>query len=137
MKYFVKTDENNKLLMLMRDKHPLINECVVIDLTEDEYAEISANINRYSLVINEGNRSLVYTETTEDEILAAQEEQNHAVLNSLRKKRNTECFSVVNRGSFWYETLDDMRKDELKNWYQAWLDVTETRMIPEKPEWLK
>jgi hypothetical protein len=55
---------------------------------------------------------------------------------NLRNKRETECFSVINRGQFWYETLTEEQKAELKVWYQDWLDVTETKVVPEKPSWL-
>lgn len=54
----------------------------------------------------------------------------------LRTLREIECFSVVNRGFMWYLSLTDAQKTELQTWYQAWLDVTETEEIPEKPTWL-
>ena len=41
-----------------------------------------------------------------------------------------ECLEVIKK------TLEE-QKTELLTWYQAWLDVTETGIIPEKPEWLK
>lgn len=55
----------------------------------------------------------------------------------LRAKRYNQCFYIINRGNVWYNTLTDEQKAELQTWYQAWLDVTETKVIPEKPEWLK
>lgn len=57
-------------------------------------------------------------------------------LHYLRLKRETICFSYINRGYLWYSKLTDEQKNELSTWYQAWLDVTETRVIPETPEWL-
>lgn len=65
---------------------------------------------------------------------AAYREQSE--LNRLRDIRNSECFSIVNRGALWYERLTDAQKTELNTWYQAWLDVTETLTIPTKPIWL-
>lgn len=59
------------------------------------------------------------------------------IITELRQQRETECFSVINRGQLWYETLTETQKEELKIWYQAWLNVTETKVIPEKPSWLK
>ena len=53
-----------------------------------------------------------------------------------RLLRATECFPIVNRGIVWYNTLTSEQKEELNNWYQAWLDVTETLEIPQKPTWL-
>jgi hypothetical protein len=58
-------------------------------------------------------------------------------ISSLQNKRVDECFSIINRGALWYETLDEDQKAELRIWYKSWLDVTETLTIPEKPEWLK
>lgn len=55
----------------------------------------------------------------------------------LRSRREYECFSYVNRGGLWYDLLTEQQKQELKEWYQAWLDVTNTKVIPEKPSWLK
>ena len=58
-------------------------------------------------------------------------------LMQLRLRRENECFSVVNRGMLWYNTLTEDQIDELDKWYHAWLDVTETNIIPNKPEWIK
>ena len=56
--------------------------------------------------------------------------------NNLRAKRETECFSIINRGQLWYDTLTEEQKAELKEWYIAWLNVTDTLVIPNKPNWL-
>ncbi len=66
------------------------------------------------------------TELTQEEKLA-----------DLRVLREEECFPIINRGNLWYELLTLEQKLELKNWYQSWLDVTETQVIPVKPTWLK
>lgn len=55
----------------------------------------------------------------------------------LRYRRVTECFSYVDRGALWYNRLTVEQKDELEKWYQAWLDVTETKEVPERPNWLE
>ena len=57
---------------------------------------------------------------------------------SLRNKREQICFSVVNRGDIWYEKYvnTEERKKEFEDWYQAWLDVTDTMVEPETPEWI-
>lgn len=57
-------------------------------------------------------------------------------LVSLRYERMNECFPVVNRGKLWYDTLTPQQLEELKKWYQQWLDVTKTKVIPERPKWL-
>jgi hypothetical protein len=58
-------------------------------------------------------------------------------LDGLRFARTMECFEIINRGQGWYLLLTEDQKAELIAWYQAWLDVTETGVIPVKPEWIK
>ena len=55
---------------------------------------------------------------------------------ALRARRETECFSVVDRGRFWYGKLTEEQKSELSAWYEAWLDAPATGVAPQKPEWL-
>lgn len=54
----------------------------------------------------------------------------------LRRQRKQECFPIVNRGMCWYNDLSDQQKEELQNWYHAWLDVTETLEVPQPPSWI-
>jgi hypothetical protein len=56
--------------------------------------------------------------------------------NNLRHKREKVCFPIINRGELWYSKLTEAQKDELGAWYQAWLDVTDTMVVPEAPAWL-
>ena len=56
---------------------------------------------------------------------------------ALRQLREKECYIYVNRGEAWYKRLTNEQKVEFDNWYQAWLDVTETLETPVKPEWLR
>ena len=57
---------------------------------------------------------------------------------NLKDLRQIECFNILdNRSQMWYNHLTTEQKQELETWYQAWLDITETKVIPEKPEWLK
>lgn len=58
------------------------------------------------------------------------------VNEELRLKRQNLCFPYINRGELWYNRLSDTQKNELDTWYQAWLDVTDTKVIPIAPEWL-
>lgn len=58
-------------------------------------------------------------------------------INNLRIQREKECFPIINRGQLWYSMLTAAQYTELQTWYQAWLDVTETLVIPEKPSWLE
>lgn len=71
----------------------------------------------------------VYIYYTEDELLKIKK-------NKLRSNREQECFSIINRGKLWYDTLTNEQLEELNKWYKEWLDVTETLVVPNKPEWL-
>lgn len=62
--------------------------------------------------------------------------QNEANLEILRQQREEVCFSVINRGQLWYDSLTRQQYEELNDWYQAWLIVTDTLTIPDKPIWL-
>lgn len=55
---------------------------------------------------------------------------------ALRERRSKECFPVINRGYLWYSALNIRQWRELKKWYSAWLEVTDTLTVPEKPDWL-
>ena len=54
----------------------------------------------------------------------------------LRLKRQQECFPIINRGQLWYNKLSSEQIQELNQWYCNWLNVTETKVEPSKPEWL-
>ena len=56
--------------------------------------------------------------------------------DEIRFERQRVCFPVVNRGQFWYDTLTQNEKDEIREWYQKWLDAPETGVVPEKLSWL-
>ena len=62
--------------------------------------------------------------------------EKKALCDDLRKRRETECFSYINRGQLWYDKLSNAQKQELSEWYQGWLQVTGTLTAPEKPSWL-
>ena len=69
-------------------------------------------------------------------------ERSRTILNSdkqiraLRELREQKCFSVINRGKLWYDTLDSAQRAELRSWYYKWLNVTETLVIPEDLPWI-
>jgi hypothetical protein len=52
----------------------------------------------------------------------------------MRKLRVSECFPIINRGALWYNSLTETQKEELEIWYNAWLNVTISNVIPQKPE---
>ena len=55
----------------------------------------------------------------------------------LRSLREEECYSIINRGTLWYETLTNTQKNDLFRWYNEWKDVTDTFVCPVKPYWLR
>ena len=58
--------------------------------------------------------------------------------DSLRERRQSECFNIVdNRSQLWWNRLTEIQREEIEMWYEAWLNVTETRVIPKKPLWLE
>lgn len=59
-------------------------------------------------------------------------------LGWLRHRRQRECFDYLDsRSKLWYNTLTEEQNQELQKWYQDWLDVTTTKVMPQKPVWLK
>ena len=62
--------------------------------------------------------------------------ENQRELTNLRSQREKVCFPYVNRGEMWYSRLSADQKNELDVWYQAWLDVTDTKVVPDTPVWL-
>lgn len=75
-----------------------------------------------------------------NEIVENVEETQKCLINReqkrLRELRESECFTVINRGQLWYASLTSVQIQELTNWYQAWLDVTETLTAPTRLDWL-
>lgn len=57
-------------------------------------------------------------------------------INTIRMRRQSECFSVVDRSQLWYNSLTNEQKAELQEWYEAWLVAPDTLVIPTKPDWL-
>lgn len=64
------------------------------------------------------------------------ENNNDTKIKRLRSMRRAICFSIVDRGSFYMDTLTEAQKKELKAWRLAWLDVTKTLIVPKSPVWL-
>lgn len=54
----------------------------------------------------------------------------------IRRRRVSECFSVINRGKLWYDRLSVVQEVQLTDWYDAWLDAPETLVVPERPSWI-
>jgi len=85
-----------------------------------------------------GNRTVVgRTTNVEDDVFVFIPYTDEELIENLRSRREDECFTFINRGILWYETLTANQKEEMKQWYNAWLDVTETKIVPLKPNWLR
>lgn len=72
----------------------------------------------------------------EDGKFVALKPQAELLADALRKRRETECFPVINRGGLWYAKLTEAQRAELSAWYEAWLDAPATGVIPSVPTWL-
>lgn len=72
-----------------------------------------------------------------DYIARKAEFDNNMRLSNIRLQRETECFSVINRGELWYQRLTLDQKTELAAWYQAWLDAPQTGIVPQNLNWIK
>ena len=92
-----------------------------------------------NLIYEEIELAKDYPDATLDDITDGEfslEAYNNRKLNELRKRRETECFSVINRGKLWYNKLTSEEEIALTEWYNAWLDVTETKVIPVRPDFI-
>lgn len=65
-----------------------------------------------------------------------EEEQIERKKDKLRELREIDCFSYINRGKLWYDQWSEEQLKELDEWYKAWLDVTETFVCPNKPNFI-
>ena len=87
---------------------------------------------RQELYVQNGVVSVVNKSFTPSQLREIEAQE----ITNLRAQRESECFPIVNRGHLWYERLTLEQIAELKIWYQAWLDVTATKIVPTKPSWL-
>ena len=98
-----------------------------IELSQEEYDSLMENLGDGG-ILKEDTNGKPYVEVNETVV-------NNRIEN-LRIRRENECFSVINRGVLWYNTLTETQRLELDVWYKAWLNVTDTFIVPEKPSWL-
>lgn len=98
-----------------------------LEVDDNIFMETLAAPHHFTWKLVDGKFQLVqYEEIPTDEKLA-----------ELRERREYECFHIINRGELWYRTLTNEQLAELQDWYAAWLNVTETLIVPDKPSWLK
>jgi len=99
-----------------------------IEITDERYEELIKGQTQGLTIEEQGGLPVLV-----DYRLSAEEK----ALSELRARRASECFSVIDRSILWHNRLTEEQKTELNVWYQAWLNVTETKVVPEKPVWLE
>lgn len=108
------------------------NEYTINADTQNELDEKFKHFNDNYYDYKQTSNGLVY-----DKSHNGLDKLNHELkLHELRETRSQKCFNIINRGQLWYNRLTESQKQELQEWYQAWLDVTYTFVEPETPEWL-
>lgn len=122
----ITVDENNYITGLYVGDGFSIADGIEVALPFDA-DELFSNIGVYRYVGGEFIKDEKKAVTKADEDALAE----------LRGRRKTECFTVINRGQLWYAQLTEAQAAELAEWYHAWLDVTESRVIPETPAWVQ
>lgn len=58
------------------------------------------------------------------------------IKDCLRQIRENECFKFVDR-PIWYKKLTTVEQLSVDTWYDSWLRVTDTFVIPERPNFIK
>lgn len=112
------------------EAYALVGEFGSASVTVDEPENIDDFERNYcSYCLSEDNK-LVKNDDKQKEI------EDNRILKDLRSQREKMCFPYINRGELWYNRLTAEQKTELGIWYHAWLDVTETKVVPVTPEWL-
>lgn len=112
------------------EAYAIIGEFGSDSVTVNEPENIDDFENNYSSYYLSDGNMLVKSDAKQKEI----EYQKN--MDDLRSKRENECFPYINRGALWYSKLTAEQQEELSVWYQAWLDVTDTQVVPEAPAWL-
>lgn len=119
----------------MKINYTLNSENYIIGYTEMPFNENLPFIEVESLE----EIQLGYTQIIGGQIIQPSSEyvKIEKLKNELRFEREAECFPYINRWEMWYSFLTIEQKQELRNWYIDWLNVTETLRRPIKPTWLK
>lgn len=78
----------------------------------------------------DNNNNLVYSLEKQENITKQRQKEE------IRRQRQIQCFSIMDRSKFWYDNLTSEQQQQLKEWYNAWLEAPETGIIPEKLNWL-
>lgn len=137
MIYFCKLDEEKRLISIAEQVIESEQNFTPLELTSEEFLQAVSGLGRNKVAEINGVNKLVVCPPSEAELAAEEEFERVARIATLRARREKECFAIINRGQMWYEMLDEMQKQDLRDWYRQWLDVTVTQVVPNKPYWLK
>lgn len=132
---FIKTNSNNYIQSI---SHDLIDNGFNVS---DEYESVLLNDLENAHFYKYENGILIFDIDKKTEM---ETKRNlNMQLGQLRAQRQTECFDVINQNYVidgqsvtWFDTLTDDQKEEATAWIQAWRDVTDTLIEPDKPSWL-
>lgn len=121
--------------LILDENNYVTDFCIGGQLVDDsaqdyEVAEIPEDFTTNYTAYRLEDTTLVLDDSALDTLESARQ------VADLRLQRETICFPIINRGELWYNRLTDEQTTELNEWYQAWLDVTETLTIPDYPSWL-
>lgn len=137
MIYFCKLDEEKRLISIAEQVIESEQNFTPLELTPEEFLQAVSGLGRNKVAEINGVNKLIVCPPSEAELAAEEEFERVARIATLRARREKECFVIINRGQMWYEMLDEMQKQDLRDWYRQWLDVTVTQVVPNKPYWLK
>lgn len=141
---YIKTDENNNIIriegeyslpsdlsgwILIEEGSPCdrLNHAQTLYL-EKPIMDFEYGVYNYEYI----NGEVVEKDNTEE----IEEVKRFRAVEEIRRRREEECFPVINRGSLWFNKLTVEQTEELSEWYDAWLNAPETGVIPEKPAWV-
>lgn len=109
----------------------------IIDCGEKKYADdclfTTDKIDRGF----DGTLMFISDMQTEEYKKRKKEKEEIDKVEKLRFDREKECFSIINRGKLWYDTLSKEEVEKLTSWYKDWLNVTITKTKPTRPSFLK
>ena len=114
-------------------------EVPVIDFTTHKYVFETVKVYDDRLGAYKEIEQPKITELTQQEkqVIIEQEQKVQAEqeLEKLRVRRAKECFTHIDPAGKWDNYTED-QKSQLRLWRKQWLDVTQTKIIPQKPYWL-
>jgi hypothetical protein len=142
MKMFMSSDKK-KLMSTENWDERMYNDSTGDVMTFEEFSQLTG----YSLVEVPDNL-IIPPEASDfenDTFIQTKFDDRYSekLIDDIRKIRDKECFSVVNRSNLWYIKLTEEQKTELEEWYQEWLELpnkqkeTKNKLkYPVKPSWV-